>query len=105
MPGRTVYAIAGLGRMLKPMQRTDFHFDLPQELIAQRPAAPRSASRLLVLDAASGAQRDLQFRDFPTLLNAGDLLVFNATRVIAARLFGVKHTGGRVGILLERALS
>ena len=87
------------------MQRTDFHFDLPQELIAQRPAAPRSASRLLVLDAALESQRDLQFRDFPSLLNAGDLLVFNDTRVIAARVFGVKDSGGRVEILLERMLT
>jgi len=91
--------------MLKRMQRTDFHFDLPQELIAQRPAAPRSASRLLVLDAALGTQRDLQFRDFPSLLNPGDLLVFNDTRVIAARVFGVKDSGGRVEILLERMLT
>ena len=91
--------------MLKRMQRTDFHFDLPQELIAQRPAAPRSASRLLVLDAALESQRDLQFRDFPSLLNAGDLLVFNDTRVIAARVFGAKDSGGRVEILLERMLT
>jgi S-adenosylmethionine:tRNA ribosyltransferase-isomerase len=87
------------------MQRTDFHFDLPPELIAQRPAATRSASRLLVLDAASGSSRDQQFRDFPALLNAADLLVFNDTRVIAARVFGVKDSGGRVEILLERALT
>ncbi len=87
------------------MHRTDFHFDLPQELIAQRPAEPRSASRLLVLDGARGERRDLVFRDFPALLNAGDLLVFNDTRVIAARVFGVKDSGGRAEILLERALT
>jgi S-adenosylmethionine:tRNA ribosyltransferase-isomerase len=86
------------------MQRTDFHFDLPQELIAQRPTATRSASRMLVLDG-SGSQRDLQFRDFPSLLNPTDLLVFNDTRVIPARVFGVKESGGRVEILLERALT
>jgi S-adenosylmethionine:tRNA ribosyltransferase-isomerase len=86
------------------MQRTDFHFDLPQELIAQRPTATRSASRMLVLDG-SGSQRDLQFRDFPSLLNPADLLVFNDTRVIPARVFGVKESGGRVEILLERALT
>jgi S-adenosylmethionine:tRNA ribosyltransferase-isomerase len=87
------------------MQRTDFHFDLPQELIAQRPAATRSASRMLVLDGASGARRDLPFGDFPSLLNPEDLLVFNDTRVIPARVFGVKESGGRVEILLERRLT
>jgi S-adenosylmethionine:tRNA ribosyltransferase-isomerase len=87
------------------MQRTDFHFDLPQELIAQRPTATRSASRMLVLDGASGSRRDLEFRDLPSLLNAPDLLVFNDTRVIPARVFGVKESGGAVEILLERALT
>jgi S-adenosylmethionine:tRNA ribosyltransferase-isomerase len=87
------------------MQRTDFHFDLPQELIAQRPAATRSASRMLLVDGAPGAYRDLEFRDFPSLLNAADLLVFNDTRVIPARIFGVKESGGRVEILLEHALT
>jgi S-adenosylmethionine:tRNA ribosyltransferase-isomerase len=86
------------------MQRTDFHFDLPQELIAQRPTATRSASRMLVLDG-SGTRQDLQFHDFPSLLTAADLLVFNDTRVIPARIFGLKESGGRVEILLERALS
>ena len=87
------------------MRRTDFHFDLPQELIAQRPAATRSASRMLVLDGADGSRRDLQFRDFPSLLKSADLLVFNDTRVIPARAFGLKESGGRVEILLERALT
>ena len=87
------------------MRRTDFHFDLPQELIAQRPAATRSASRMLVLDGADGSRRDLQFRDFPSLLESPDLLVFNDTRVIPARAFGLKESGGRVEILLERALT
>ncbi len=86
------------------MQRTDFHFDLPQELIARRPAATRSASRLLQLDG-SGSLQDLQFRDFPSLLRPTDLLVFNDTRVIPARVFGVKDSGGRAEILLERALT
>ncbi len=91
--------------MIGFMRRTDFHFDLPQELIAQRPTATRSASRMLVLDGADGSRRDLQFRDFPTLLESGDLLVFNDTRVIPARVFGLKESGGRVEILLERALT
>jgi S-adenosylmethionine:tRNA ribosyltransferase-isomerase len=87
------------------MRRTDFHFDLPQELIAQRPTETRSASRMLLLDGADGSRRDLQFRDFPALLGPLDLLVFNDTRVIPARVFGVKESGGRVEILLERALT
>jgi S-adenosylmethionine:tRNA ribosyltransferase-isomerase len=87
------------------MRRADFHFDLPQELIAQRPTATRSASRMLALDGASGSRRDLQFRDFPSLLSPADLLVFNDTRVIPARAFGLKESGGRVEILLERALT
>jgi S-adenosylmethionine:tRNA ribosyltransferase-isomerase len=87
------------------MLRTDFHFELPQELIAQRPATMRSASRMLVLDGTTGLRRDLQFRDLPSLLTPTDLLVFNDTRVIAARIFGRKDSGGRVEILLERALT
>jgi len=90
---------------LKPMLRTDFHFELPKELIAQRPAEVRSGSRLLTLDGLTGAFADRQFRDFPALLDSRDLLVFNDTRVIPARAFGVKQSGGRVELLLERALS
>jgi S-adenosylmethionine:tRNA ribosyltransferase-isomerase len=86
------------------MQRTDFHFDLPQELIAQRPATPRSASRLLALDGARGTFEDLEFRGLPTLLRAGDLLVFNDTRVIPARVHGTKESGGKIEFLLERVL-
>ncbi len=86
------------------MQRTDFHFDLPQDLIAQHPTAERSASRLLALDGATGERRDLQFRDLPSLLTAKDLLVFNDTRVVPARIHGVKESGGRIEILLERVL-
>jgi len=83
----------------------DFHFDLPEELIAQRPAQERSASRLLALEGADGSLRDLQFRELPALLGPRDLLIFNDTRVIPARVFGVKQSGGRVEILLERALT
>ena len=86
------------------MQRTDFHYGLPPDLIAQRPTAERSASRLLVLDGASGAHRDLAFRDLPSLLTPRDLLVFNDTRVVPARLHGLKESGGKIEILLERAL-
>jgi S-adenosylmethionine:tRNA ribosyltransferase-isomerase len=86
------------------MLRTDFHFDLPEELIARRPMATRSASRLLVLDGATGSRRDAEFRELPSLLRPADLLIFNDTRVIPARVFGLKDTGGRVEILLERAL-
>jgi S-adenosylmethionine:tRNA ribosyltransferase-isomerase len=87
------------------MLRTDFHFELPKELIAQRPTEERSASRLLTLDRLSGGYRDLKFRDFPSLVESRDLLIFNDTRVIPARAFGVKDSGGRVELLLERALS
>ncbi len=80
-----------------------FDFELPGELIAQSPLAQRCASRLLHLDG-TGACQDLGFMDLPGLLHAGDLLVLNDTRVILARLFGRKATGGRVEILLERVL-
>ena len=86
------------------MRTADFTFDLPPELIAQRPLATRSASRLLVLDAAAGAPpRDLGMQDLPALLQPGDLLVFNDTRVVPARLPARKPTGGRVEVLMERA--
>lgn len=83
------------------LRRSDFHFELPPALIAQQPAAARSASRLLVLDAPL---RDARMTDLPGLLNPGDLLVFNDTRVIPARLHGEKDTGGKVEILVERLL-
>jgi S-adenosylmethionine:tRNA ribosyltransferase-isomerase len=82
---------------------SDFAYELPAELIAQVPLPERSASRLLVLDPQSGPL-DRSMRDLPTLLNPGDLLVFNDTRVIAARVMGTKPTGGRVEIFLERIL-
>ncbi len=85
------------------MRLIDFHYDLPAELIAQQPLAERSASRLLALDGSTGALRDLRFVDLPDLLDPGDLLVFNDTRVVAARLQGRKPTGGAVEMLLERA--
>lgn len=86
------------------MRRADFDFDLPEELIAQAPLAARSGSRLLRLDAATGAVADRMMTDFPAMLNPGDLLVFNNTRVIAARLRGRKSTGGKIEVLVERML-
>jgi S-adenosylmethionine:tRNA ribosyltransferase-isomerase len=87
------------------MKRTDFQYDLPSELIAQLPLDQRSASRLLCFDKQSGHLKDRKFSDLPGLLNPGDLLVFNNTEVIPARLFGNKASGGRVEILVERLLS
>jgi len=84
------------------MRRTDFHFELPQELIAQQPLPVRSQSRLLALDGVSGLVGDGWMAGLPDKLNPGDLLVFNDTRVIPARLFGVKASGGRVEVLVER---
>jgi len=86
------------------MQTRDFTFSLPPELIAQHPLVDRAASRLLVLDPAPAGPRHLMFTDLPGLLGAGDLLVLNDTRVIPARLLGVKDSGGRVEVLVERIL-
>ena len=86
------------------MRRSDFTYELPEELIAQQPLAARSASRLLTLDGATGALADRAMRELPQLVNAGDLLVFNDTRVIPARLFALKDSGGKVELLLERPL-
>ncbi len=84
------------------MRRSDFTYDLPEALIAQHPPAERAGGRLLHL--ASVGPRDLQFAQFPSLLRGGDLLVFNDTRVVPARVCGNKPTGGHVEILLERVL-
>ncbi len=86
------------------MRRDDFTYELPTELIAQAPLAERSASRLLGLDAVTGNVHDGMFTDLPALLRAGDLLVFNDTRVIPARVYGRKASGGRVELLVERLL-
>lgn len=80
----------------------DFDFTLPEQLIAQHPALQRSGSRLL--DGRQGLAKDHVFRELPTLLRAGDLLVFNDTKVVNARLFGEKATGGKVELLVERVL-
>jgi S-adenosylmethionine:tRNA ribosyltransferase-isomerase len=86
------------------MLRSDFAYELPPELIATYPTPRRGDSRLLHLRGAAGEVRDLEFRRLPQLLRAGDLLVFNDTRVVPARIFGHKESGGRVEILLERLL-
>lgn len=86
------------------MKKSDFHYDLPPQLIAQAPLPERSASRLLVVPPAPAAFEDRGVRDLPGLLREGDLLVFNDTRVIQARVFGHKQSGGKVEILVERLL-
>ena len=86
------------------MKTSDFDFELPPELIAQSPTQERRQSRLLHLDGASGALADDRFSDLPQFLKPGDLLVFNDTRVIKARLFGVKDSGGKLEVLIERVL-
>ena len=85
------------------MRTSDFDYDLPSELIAQQPVEPRDAARLLLVSRDSGALSHHHVRDLPALLRAGDLLVLNDTRVMAARLLGVRaDTGGRVELLLLR---
>ncbi|HEX8885519.1 MAG TPA: S-adenosylmethionine:tRNA ribosyltransferase-isomerase, partial [Noviherbaspirillum sp.] len=81
---------------------SDYDFDLPPELVAQTPLAERSASRLLHVEQHALADR--AFTDIVDLLSPGDLLVFNNTRVLKARFFGVKETGGKVEALVERVL-
>lgn len=86
------------------MKKSDFDFDLPKDLIAQEPLPERSASRLLCLDVPARHWDDGRFRDLPQWLAPGDLLVFNDTRVMPARLYGHKDTGGAVEILIERVI-
>ncbi|HSH26774.1 MAG TPA: tRNA preQ1(34) S-adenosylmethionine ribosyltransferase-isomerase QueA [Wenzhouxiangella sp.] len=87
------------------MKVSDFRFDLPERLIAQYPLRQRSASRLLHLERKGGRWHDRQFVDLPDLLDPGDLLVFNDTRVIPARAWARKESGGRVEIMVERVVS
>ncbi len=86
------------------MKVQDFDFNLPSELIAQAPAEERASSRMLHLEGSSGVLRDAMFADLPRYIRAGDVMVFNDTRVIKARLFGVKGSGGRVEVMVERVL-
>jgi S-adenosylmethionine:tRNA ribosyltransferase-isomerase len=92
----------GLASLMRQFLLSDFDFELPPELIAQHPATERSASRLL--DGRADVPVDRRFRDLPSLLQPGDLLVFNNTRVIKARLLGSKANGGKVEALVERVL-
>lgn len=87
------------------MRTEDFNFYLPDALIAQHPTADRTASRMLHLNSFNGELSDKMFINLPECLQTGDLLVFNDTRVIKARLFGVKHTGGNVEVLIERVIN
>jgi S-adenosylmethionine:tRNA ribosyltransferase-isomerase len=84
------------------MRRADFQYDLPQQLIALYPPKERGSSRMLCLDPLNNSLSDGSFRDFPGLLTPGDLVVFNDTRVIPARLLGHKQSGGKVEVLVER---
>lgn len=86
------------------MRRTDFTFNLPEELIAQKPVAERTASRLLVLDGETGLCEDKSFTDLTEFLREDDLLVFNNTEVIPARLHGNKASGGKIEVLVERII-
>ena len=90
--------------MMRTMQLSDFHYDLPPELIAHQPLPERTASRLLVVNGVEGSYTDGQFTDIADLIEPEDLLVFNDTRVIPARLHGQKETGGKVEVLIERVL-
>ena len=84
------------------LKKSDFSFKVPPDLIAQRPLPSRTESRLLCLDGESGIRHDRRFADLPALLNPGDLLVLNDTRVVNARLIGRKESGGKVEVLIER---
>jgi S-adenosylmethionine:tRNA ribosyltransferase-isomerase len=86
------------------MKLAEFDYDLPPQLVAQHPAKERAASRLLHLDGNSGALQDLAFADLPDLVDARDLVVLNDTRVIKARLFGAKASGGKIELFIERIL-
>ena len=87
------------------MKLSDFDYELPEELIAQAPAKERSSSRLLHLDAATGAITDRMFSDLPSLVGEEDALVVNDTRVMKARLFGAKESGGKAEVFVERILA
>jgi S-adenosylmethionine:tRNA ribosyltransferase-isomerase len=99
---RALYHLQSPIQFPPTLKKSDFHFDLPPELIAQAPLPARSASRLLVVGPGPAPFEDRRFAELPGLLREGDLLVFNDTRVLPARLFGRKESGGAVEILIER---
>lgn len=86
------------------MKKSDFNYHLPEHLIAQKPLDKRVASRLLLMDKGTGRLKDQQFINFVDLINKNDLLILNDTKVIPARLYGTKQTGGKVEILIERVI-
>ena len=86
------------------MKKSDFSFDLPQELIAQTPIPQRDHSRLMILDKQTGETEDRHFYDLPDYLNPGDCLVLNDSRVLPARLLGIRSTGGAIELLLLKDL-
>tara|TARA_Y100001936_G_scaffold244586_1_gene285189 strand:+ start:1181 stop:2215 length:1035 start_codon:yes stop_codon:yes gene_type:complete len=86
------------------MKTQDFNFSLPPELIAQFPNTQRSGSRMLYLNGKEGVLQDAMFVDLPNYIKPGDVMVFNDTRVIRARLFGMKESGGKLEIMVERIL-
>lgn len=102
--GSAIPALDEAKSILAAMLVSEFDYELPPELIAQHPIPQRSASRLLHLDARTGALADLTFADFPDLLGPEDLVVLNDTRVVKARLAGRKASGGRIELFVERAL-
>ena len=105
MPVYFLKSIHLLNLILSPaMKKSDFNYLLPDALIAQKPLPERDVSRLLCMDRDTGQIADRQFTDFIDLINDRDLLVFNDTKVIAARLFGKKQSGGKVEFLIERIL-
>src|SRR4051794_10792316 len=87
------------------MRLSDFDYQLPENLIAQFPLPDRAQSRLLHLNGITGEFSDRHFTDFPLLVREGDLLIFNDTKVIKARLLGQKDSGGKIEVLVERVLS
>ena len=84
--------------MQRELLRSTYFYNLPEELIAQSPVEPRDSSRLLCYNRETGEQKDLRFYDIENLLNEGDVLVVNNTRVLPARLFGFKRTGAKIEI-------
>ena len=87
------------------MKKSDFYYHLPEHLIAQKPLTDRTDSRLLCMNKKTGQLENQMFTDFVDLINENDLLVFNDTKVIPARLYGKKQTGGKVEILIERVVN